>query len=537
MVPLRALLGQLAREEVQLPVELRGKSGILHIDGCYGVVFWDYIGQVYFPQRAQWGKTREILEFAGELTESWEPRDQKCQVSFVEEELNYMLQQLAALYEFLDCTKADLRKAVAQSAHKATEYLKSLPIHPLPKPYSQRQYLLEEASLPCHFPLYDHYSNYILRSHLTPTHEDLPKAPALCMVCAATEHTETNMLVICSVRSSQGCEECVHQECYGLLQVPEEDWYCDGCQTFGVGKAKAVPCALCSILGSAVRPTININDGRLDWVSVKPYNPLKPHSPANSALLWCHVLCAKGVPGVRMRRKDICQGIDISKVASDCLNATCEICSGNAGAAIRCTVKGCKVYLHAECTKRRFRAVTEKDRDARTLRCKTHSTVNLRHARTSLMRESVRILQGFWSIWATDKNSKALFRSQVDLFEGMPSRAAKPVLDSGFILTINLAPKLKRRRVDVKFLSARPQSPPLFTSLTSTTLSKDCCPCGKPFLSALAQHGIAEEEYNQLLKDVSMVCCDKCGQWFHYRCARFAGQDCDKEWLCAACRT
>lgn len=204
MVPLRALLGLLAREEVQLPVELRGKSGILYIEGCYGVVFWDYIGQLYFPQRAQWGKTREILEFSGELAESWEPRQQKSKAPYIEEELNYTLQQLTALYEFLDCTKADLCRAVSLRARKATEYLKSLPSYPSPKPYNSRQYLLDEASLSYHFPLYDQYSNYILSSHLTPTYEDLPKVPSLCMVCAATEHTETNVLVICSVSDQPG---------------------------------------------------------------------------------------------------------------------------------------------------------------------------------------------------------------------------------------------------------------------------------------------------------------------------------------------
>ena len=328
----------------------------------------------------------------------------------------------------------------------------------------------------------------------------------------------------------------MHQECYGLPQVPEEDWYCDGCRTFGAGEAGKVQCALCPIVGYAVRPTENINDGSIRWVCVKPYNSTKSHSPSNSILLWCHVLCAKGIPGVRMRRKDICQGIDISKIAEECVNVTCEICSSNVGASMRCCVRGCKAYFHVECTKRLYRAVTEKDRDSRTLRCKTHSAINLTQSRTVLMREAVRTLQSFWSVWAADKDAKSLFRGQVNLFEGTPSRAAKPAIDSGFIITINLALKLKKRRVEVKYVSARPQTPPLFTSLTSTTLSKDCCPCGKPFVPTLAQHGMEEEDYSKLLKDVSMVCCDKCAQWFHYRCARFAGEDNEKEWLCATCR-
>lgn len=206
VIPLRALLGQLGRGEVQLPVELRYKPGIWHIEASYGVVFWDYIGQMFFPQRAQWGKTSEVLDFAGDLTASWEPRSKGNNAGiYIEEELNYTLEHLAALYEFLDCAKAELSRGVAEYAQKSAEYLKKLPICPLPKPYNKHQYLLDEVSIPCHFPLYDNYSHYFLISHLTPP--DIPesnKVSSLCMVCSATEHTETNVLVICSVRYQPG---------------------------------------------------------------------------------------------------------------------------------------------------------------------------------------------------------------------------------------------------------------------------------------------------------------------------------------------
>lgn len=495
------------------------------------MVFWDYIGQTYFPHKAQVRKVKEVVEFAQELIEPWEPRGKRYKLSFIDSKINDVLVKIKSSTANLDRLKRELIETVTREVAFETEYIHSLPLCNPHKPVATREFLLHDVSLPYHFPLYSAYSDYVLRNRMLSDCDETSEGSKLCMVCSAQEHSESDVVVICS-----GCEECVHAECYGIRSVPEEDWYCDGCVRFGFGKGGRVPCALCPVVGAAVRPTINRNDGSLPWVRIPPYDPTKPHSPSNASLLWCHVLCAKGIHGVHIRRKDLLQGIDISKVQSDCINAYCDICDSSVGAAIRCTTRGCKTYFHVECTKSLYKAFTEKDRDPRYLRCKTHSMVNLREAKTAKVKENLKVLQGFWTTWAGDKMSKAVFQTQVDLFEGVPNRTARPAIDTGFILTINLSKKPKKRRVDVNYVPPHPPSPPIFTSLASTTLQKENCPCGKPYVPMLPQREINEDEYARLLRDMSMVCCEKCEQWFHYRCARFSGDE-KEMWLCTICRS
>ena len=47
----------------------------------------------------------------------------------------------------------------------------------------------------------------------------------------------------------------VHQKCYGILVIPEEDWICHLCKAFNdVEMSKNMECILCSKLGGAMKP-------------------------------------------------------------------------------------------------------------------------------------------------------------------------------------------------------------------------------------------------------------------------------------------
>ena len=50
-------------------------------------------------------------------------------------------------------------------------------------------------------------------------------ADADCNVCGLPDSPETNSLVYCSQ-----CEVGVHQLCYGIVHVPDGDWFCDACE-------------------------------------------------------------------------------------------------------------------------------------------------------------------------------------------------------------------------------------------------------------------------------------------------------------------
>ena len=47
----------------------------------------------------------------------------------------------------------------------------------------------------------------------------------------------------------------VHQLCYGIGKIPQEDWICDLCKEFGVA-GKYMRCPLCSNRSGALKPTV-----------------------------------------------------------------------------------------------------------------------------------------------------------------------------------------------------------------------------------------------------------------------------------------
>ena len=47
----------------------------------------------------------------------------------------------------------------------------------------------------------------------------------ICCVCGDGDSYETNMIVLCD-----GCNVAVHQMCYGIPQIPEDEWLCHTCR-------------------------------------------------------------------------------------------------------------------------------------------------------------------------------------------------------------------------------------------------------------------------------------------------------------------
>ena len=72
----------------------------------------------------------------------------------------------------------------------------------------------------------------------------------VCYVCGDGEYEDDNLILYCSK-----CNMTVHQKCYGILVIPEEDWICHLCKAFNnVEISKNMECILCSKLGGAMKP-------------------------------------------------------------------------------------------------------------------------------------------------------------------------------------------------------------------------------------------------------------------------------------------
>jgi hypothetical protein len=71
----------------------------------------------------------------------------------------------------------------------------------------------------------------------------------VCLVCNNGDYEDDDLIVYCSL-----CQMTVHQRCYGIIEIPQEDWICDTCLAFGLEGSKDVECVLCPVIGGAMKP-------------------------------------------------------------------------------------------------------------------------------------------------------------------------------------------------------------------------------------------------------------------------------------------
>ena len=72
----------------------------------------------------------------------------------------------------------------------------------------------------------------------------------VCYVCGDGEYEDDNLILYCS-----NCNMTVHQKCYGVLVIPDEDWICHLCRAFNDKNiCDNMECILCPNLGGAMKP-------------------------------------------------------------------------------------------------------------------------------------------------------------------------------------------------------------------------------------------------------------------------------------------
>lgn len=163
-----------------------------------------------------------------------------------------------------------------------------------------------------------------------------------CIVCFDGESYERNQIMFC-----EACNISVHQYCYGMTDVPSQDFVCDPC-TITPRAASTTSCVLCSSAGGALKKTASGH--------------------------WAHVVCILWASNVKVADIASLQGIDIcpsisiqddmpsllnSVVIKDCNNSSiqtfrnpgsiCVVCNIQCGRTVQCAHPNCNISMHPIC--------------------------------------------------------------------------------------------------------------------------------------------------------------------------------------------
>ncbi|TNV85284.1 hypothetical protein FGO68_gene11457 [Halteria grandinella] len=214
-----------------------------------------------------------------------------------------------------------------------------------------------------------------------------------CVVCVGEDYEDDNLIVYCAVSTFnaqilQKCNLQVHQQCYGLEEIPSDDFVCQTCQAFDEYN-KLVPCALCSLKGGVMRPTTLKSKEKIGSQKTKKQSDnqksskfsiaytyiavissyikkereyqAKCQSLRNAGQLtadyfqtyyqWVHLSCVFWISEINLPQK---APIKISRSQIEHrTKLNCIICQQKGrGACIQCCNKGCTTSFHVECARK-----------------------------------------------------------------------------------------------------------------------------------------------------------------------------------------
>jgi hypothetical protein len=158
-----------------------------------------------------------------------------------------------------------------------------------------------------------------------------------CRVCFSGSSTDQDLILLCD-----GCDCPVHQFCYGVKEIPDDDWFCDVCAAVEPG---VVVCAVCDSGGGAMKAT--------------------------TCGAWAHVTCAQLVPEVSFEDPFNALGINIGDISKRKGHA-CTLCARSGGAKIGCSRAGCTATFHPVCCAQARMLVYEQDPPGLKVLCERH---------------------------------------------------------------------------------------------------------------------------------------------------------------------
>ncbi|KAH3679969.1 hypothetical protein WICMUC_000712 [Wickerhamomyces mucosus] len=147
------------------------------------------------------------------------------------------------------------------------------------------------------------------------THDDEQK----CAVCNSSEGSESNAIIYCD-----GCDIAVHQDCYGVMFIPEGQWLCRKCM---LAKKQKVKCQFCPSTTGAFK---QLSNGQ-----------------------WGHVMCGIWLPEIYFASAGHMEPIEgIEMIPKGRWKLNCFICKEKCGAPIQCANRNCFTAFHVTCARR-----------------------------------------------------------------------------------------------------------------------------------------------------------------------------------------
>jgi hypothetical protein len=208
--------------------------------------------------------------------------------------------------------------------------------------------------------------------------EDAP-----CCVCSRRDFNDNNLIVFCD-----GCDIAVHQECYGVFEIPYGDWFCDWCEWKRTQGGELHQMNSASFHGNDSQMELDqsnlINiESQLSTPSLYPHLQLQPKpltSPSLKTILsntprargenkgkccvcpniggalkrtvcgnWIHSVCVRWIPFLSYVDRTLKTVANVDTIPSSMRSHTCYLCKQSSGVCIQCKNRYCSTSFHAIC--------------------------------------------------------------------------------------------------------------------------------------------------------------------------------------------
>lgn len=145
--------------------------------------------------------------------------------------------------------------------------------------------------------------------------ELLGEPETVCAVCGDGEvEPKVNEILFCDA-----CGVGVHQQCYGVAEVPEGDWHCAPC---AAGEDEPVRCSVC----------------------LQTHGAMKPTSQPKRDTGWAHVICALHIPALYFQDTERMEPVaGIARIDKARFRLRCVVCKKKGGACTQCASGSCTV--------------------------------------------------------------------------------------------------------------------------------------------------------------------------------------------------